>query len=364
MNSALTRGRRVSPIVAALVAAAWLGPAQAQDFTPADIGVAPLFADDSTIEIVIEAPLTTLQRTAETSTDPHPARLSLSTASGPQTFDVAINARGVTRRTGDICRFPPLRVDFDKDAVGETLFDGQNRLKLVTYCKNLDSYEQLYVLEYLAYRFYNVVTPLSFRVRPAQITYRDQEGRQNEITRFGFFIEDDDDLAERNGLEVLDTVAINASQLDPAVGARYALFQFMIGNLDWSFLDGPGDDDCCHNTKLLVRADSPEANIIPAPYDFDFSGFVDASYASPPEAIPVRSVRQRYYRGMCGHASEVSAAVAEFQGRRADFAALIADEPRLSNSSRRQAQRYIDNFFDVIGDSRRFDRAVTRRCRE
>lgn len=325
----------------------------------------PLFASDEAIEIVIDAPLNTLVGAAENSTDPYPATLTLmSGPDAPRSFAIELSARGITRRARDICRFPPLRVDFDKDDLDDTLFDGQNRIKLVTHCRRQASYEQLYVLEYVAYRIYNLFTPMSFNVRPAQVTYRDTDGRRSDITRFGFFIEDVDDLAARNGREELEVVSIRASQLAPDAAARYALFQFMIGNLDWSFLDGPADEECCHNTKLIARPDSPDADIVPAPYDFDFSGFVDASYATPPDAINVRSVRQRRYRGMCRHAAELTAAADQFRANRDAIFALVADEPRLDERNRRQATGYLENFFEILDDPSRFERDITRRCRD
>ena len=180
-----------------------------------------LFSDDSELQVVIEAPLNTLVRTAARNTDPHrrrvhrhrrAARRSASTSSS--------SAGGVSRRTGGICTFPPLRLNFDGDAVRGTLMQGQNRLKLVTRCRNGANYEQLTVLEYTAYRLYNEITPLSFRVRPARVTYRDTDGRRREDTQFNFLIEDVDDLARRNGRRVELEVApdtVRSSQLDAEV---------------------------------------------------------------------------------------------------------------------------------------------------
>ena len=37
------------------------------------------------------------------------------------------------------------------------------------------------------------------------------------------------------------------------------------------------------------------------PYDFDYSGLVDAPYAVPPDSIHLANVRVRRYRGFCLH---------------------------------------------------------------
>src|SRR5688572_9823726 len=122
-----------------------------------------LFRDPTELQDVIEAPLNTLVRTAARNTDPHPAAFTVTADGAPQRFDIQLSARGISRRTGGICTSPPLRLDFDGDAVRGTLMQGQNRLKLVTRCRNGANYEQLIVLEYTAYRLYNEITPLSFR---------------------------------------------------------------------------------------------------------------------------------------------------------------------------------------------------------
>src|SRR5439155_11002015 len=130
---------------------------------------------------------------------------------------------------------------------------GQHELKLVTYCRTASDYEQRIVLEYTAYRLYNLITPMSFRVRAADVTYR-KDDKDAGVTRFGFVIEDIDDVAERNHLGKLTaaTRQITRSQLDPHAEARAAMFEFMIANLDWDFLAGPAGVDCCHNSRFIA----------------------------------------------------------------------------------------------------------------
>jgi hypothetical protein len=252
-------------------------------------------------------------------------------------------------------------LDFQGSPRRGTLFQGQERLKLVTHCRPQAAYVERVALEYLAYRLYNTITPLSFRVRPAQVTYRDTDGRRAEETHFGFLLEDIDDVARRNRRTVRDAAAISTAELDPDATTRAALFEYMIGNLDWSFTRGPPGDTCCHNSRLLA---APGALLAPTPYDFDHSGLVDAPYATPPEGIRITSVRTRVYRGLCQHNDRLPAAAAAFRAKRGEIMALIAAEPRLGDARRRAAQRYIEEFFDTLSDRERFDRAITRACRD
>lgn len=324
-----------------------------------------LFSDNSELQLVIEAPLNTLVRESRRSTDPHAGTVTLAGGGEPRTWAIQLSARGFSRRTRDLCSFPPLRMAFDGGGRQGTIFQAQNKLKIVVRCRPGANYEQLVVLEYLAYRLYNEVTPLSYRVRPVRVTYRDSEGRRRDETQFNFLIEDVDDLARRNRRAALEVQSgeVPSTALDPQAATRYAMFQFMIGNLDWDMVQGPAGDECCHNSKLLGASATARTALIPAPYDFDFAGFVGAPYAAPPDGIPIRDVRQRYYRGLCRHNDQVPAALQHFRSRRNELNAVIAGETRLTDARRRTAQTYIDAFFDLIDDPERVERLIIERCR-
>ncbi len=325
-----------------------------------------LFSDDSELQISIEGPLSTIVRTAERSTDPRPAAFIVQDGEAARRFEIELSAGGISRRTGGICTFPPLRLNFDADAVRNTVMQGQNKLKLVTRCRNGARYEQLTVLEYLAYRLYNEITPLSFRVRPVRVTYRDTDGRRGDETQLNFLIEDQSDAARRNERRApidVQSREVSAAQLDASSAATMSVFQFMIGNLDWDALaDHPGEG-CCHNVKLIAATGEARENIVPLPYDFDYSGFVGAPYAVAPEGLGVSNVRQRVFRGYCLHNAALPAALERFRARREAVLALIDGEVRLSESERRSARAYIQSFYAIIDDADQVDRQMIRRCR-
>lgn len=319
----------------------------------------PLFSENSELQITVEGPVQTLVRRAARNTDPIDAQLTV--VGQEPTWAIQVEPRGISRRTGGICNFPPLRLDFGEGTRG-TLFQGQNRIKVVTRCNSGAVAEQLIVLEYLAYRLHNEITPLSYNVRPVRMTYRDR----SDQTQWNFLIEDVDDMARRNNrLVALDVPSgsIRAANLNGAAATRYALFQFMIGNLDWDMVTGRSGEDCCHNSRLLGVDANARENLIPAPYDFDYSGFVNAPYAIAPESVPVRNVRQRYWRGYCRYNDELPAAIAHFQSRRDALLALIDGETRLSEARRTGARRYIEEFFEVIDDPNQVQRQIIGRCR-
>ena len=327
-----------------------------------------LFTDEAPLQLVINAPFPTLVRAAKTSTNPFPATLTVTDGANPaQTMPVELRARGLTRRTGGYCSFPPLSLTFDKTKVEGTPFQGQKKLKLVTYCNIPADQEQRIVLEYLAYRLYNLVTPLSYRVRAADVTYSNGD-KDDGLKRFGFLIEDIDDAASRNKLKEMKAASkqVKAAQLDPRAAGRAALLEYMVGNLDWDFLAAPAGADCCHNSRFLAAKGATPATasaVVPLPYDFDYSGFVDAPYAVVPEALKVSSVTERLYRGYCVSTAEMPAVIDEFRGKRTEMMAVINNEPRLNPRYRAKAAKYLDGFFAVLDDPAKVDAQIVKKCR-
>lgn len=322
----------------------------------------PLFESDETLTVVLSAPFDDINRERTLIDRPeHPGQLEYSDADGKRTvLDVKVRARGNFRRR--TCRLPPLRLNFRKRQVENTLFAGQDKLKLVAPCEINSRYEGLIVSEYLIYRAYSELTDYGFRVRGVDVAYA-QGSRQEAARRtFGFLIEDSRDLAQRMEKTLADWESAAFSKLDPAHLARLEVFQHMIGGHDWSVLEGPDGERCCHNMRLLID-EGAERGAIPVPYDFDLTGMVDAPYAEPPVAVPVRRVRQRYFRGLCRDPSEWEPTFALFQSRRDAIYALYRDHPLLPKRTRRKSIKYLDEFYQEIDEPARRARLVASRCK-
>lgn len=323
----------------------------------------PLFVDNAPIKLTITAPFSELTRKAERSTDQFEASLDYHGAA-PESHAIKLSARGISRRNKLLCDFPPLRIEFAAKPENESFFDGQKRLKLVTHCKKSARFQQYYLMEYTAYRFLNVMTPLSLKVRLAEIDYVDVKNGKVLISRLGFLIEDTDDAARRNDLIEIDTPDISKTQLNPVHAGRYAVFQYMIGNLDWSMHSGVDGKDCCHNTKLIGAKTAPMSALAPVPYDFDYSGLVGAPYAVPPENVSVRNVKQRRYRGFCAHNDEARAAAAEFRSKKGALLAVLTENAALEERTRSSAERYVNAFFDDIADDDAIEKNLFKYCRD
>jgi hypothetical protein len=315
----------------------------------------PLFASSDPIHIVIQAPLRDLIRNRSNSA----VQGTLTDPAG-QPLQVALSPRGITRRSADICEFPPLRVRFTGATPATSVFAGQRSLKLVTHCRNSSSFQQYVLLEYAAYRIYNLLTPHSFRVRLANIDYRDSDGKPI-VSRIGYFLESLGDVAKRNGMnETHGPNMIPLADLNPADSARYALFQHMLANHDWSMRAGPAGSDCCHNAELIGPL--APGGTIPIPYDFDFSGFVGAPYATPPDQLRISSVRQRVYRGYCAHNADVIAQARQMLAARPQMIAAISSTPGLDQRTQSRAISFLDGFFADIASDDAVNTKLLKRC--
>lgn len=316
----------------------------------------PLFAASDPIHIKIAAPLGNLARNRD---NPPPVSGVLTDPTG-QPLPVSLGLRGITRRSSDTCDFPPLRVTFTTPPPANSIFAHQKKLKLVTHCRNSPAFQQYVLLEYSAYRMLNVLTPRSFRVRLANIDYVDSSGRPL-TSRIGYFLEELSDVAKRNGMKDTHAPArIPVEDLSPADAARYALFQHMIANHDWSMRAGPQGSDCCHNAKLIGPL--APAYTVPIPYDFDYSGYVSAPYATPPDELHISSVRERLYRGYCMHNNEVIAAAREFRSARPQLIGAISSTPGLDPKTQQRALAFLDPFFGDIATDQSVTSRVTNHC--
>jgi hypothetical protein len=328
-----------------------------------DTGAKPvkLFKNNARMSVTLKGPWRRITRRVE-NPEKYPGELSYTDSSGQQqTLNIGITTRGLTRRD-KVCNFPPLKLWFDKEQVKGTVFRGQGSLKMVTHCKDNKGFEQYYIKEYLSYRIYNLITPYSFRVRPLMVTYIDSERDPKPEEFFGFLIEDIDDVAKRNGLKELEIPKVSHRKLDPDEISNYALFQFLIANLDWSATGGRDPVECCHNTKLI--SESPDASTVFAiPYDLDSSGLVDTHYAAPPDKLPVRSIRQRLYRGFCVHNGAIPAALERFRAKKQDILNLFSSEDLLTEKGRASAVKFIEGFYNSLAKPGAVDKLLIDKCR-
>lgn len=295
-----------------------------------------LFEDDSLLEITLTGPVsTTLKDRKERLERPYQLELD------GVTQQVQVRVRGKSRSREDICRFPPLRIRFEAPS---GVFSGQEELKLVTHCVNSDRGDNYVLREYAAYRIFNVISPVSFRVRPLLITYADTDRHLRKSARrhYGFFLESAKSLAMRTGGTPSELEGVALAWMDSDQAALVYVFQYLIGNTDWSLMTGDGSDYCCHN-GLLVDIDD---QIHYVPYDFDLSGLVDARYAKPDPSLRLRSVRKRRYMGYCTRPEILQAATRNIVQSEDEIYAVLRSSPGLSEKQVASNLEYLGGFFE------------------
>ncbi len=330
--------------------------ASAQTIAAAD----PLFQDDAPIEIIVTAPLRSLMRERPDEVDLD-GRIQYTDSDGNTVeFDVGVRTRGNYRRQLRVCPFPPLRLNFKSSQTKDTLFHKQDKLKLVTHCRNKRTqYNQSVIKEYLAYRILNILTDVSYRVRLLHVNYVDSDNQKSKFEQYGFLIEHKDRLTRRTALSQVNVERTIVEKLQPDYTNLVSVFHFMIGNADFSPIQGAAGETCCHNHALFGR----EAELyFSIPYDFDLSGIVDAPYAAPNPRFKLRSVRDRLYRGRCKNNERLPASLKIFQDNRDAIFALLDTQAELTPSIRKRIVAYIEKFYAVIDNPRQVEKSLVIKC--
>jgi len=317
----------------------------------------PLFASLEPIEVVITADFKTVQRDRNVQSKKlYPGTMAIvkDGAAGPP-IPIELRTRGNVRRNPRLCEFSPLRLELPKDKVKGTVFEGQGGIKLGTHCQSEGVYQQITLKEYLANRLHNALTPRSLRVRLARVTYADTDTGKKPYTRLGIFYEDADDMAARVEARELPVPRQMFKFVDQDQLLFMSMFQYMIGNTDYSILT-------LHNVIML---DDVKGGRFTVPYDFDYSGLVNAHYAAPAKDLQIVSVRDRLYRGPCTTEAEANQALQPLRDKQAELLALVASmEPLgLEEGQRRSAEKYLNEFFEIINKPDRVRRLFVTGCK-
>lgn len=313
-----------------------------------------LFQSDSILKLTIKLHVNEVIHDLKTRDD-HEALLSYIDNNNVESIhNIKVKVRGKSRSDVDVCKFPPLEINFKKKQTKNSLFDGQNKIKLVTHCNSDTEYRRYVVEEYMIYKMYQIVTPFSHNARLCEVTYVDLDNPKKHFTKVGFLIESIKDVAERNNMVVYKDSIPHQDYCNKKVLDKLTFFQYMIGNLDWEII-------LRHNIKLIAPIDGGFP--IAIPYDFDYSGIINTSYAATPEGVGIEWTKTRMFRGFCRFNDGYKVTVDYYQKIEPDILSLVKNSDYLTERNKSSVERYLESFYEILDDPKKINKKITRACR-
>lgn len=271
-------------------------------------------------------------------------------------YTIAVRTRGNSRLRK--CNFPPLRLAFNAANTAGGLFEGQGKLKLVTHCLPGVSGRMNVLKEYTAYRIFNLLSDVGYRVRLLKINYDDTDDEHKDITTNAFLIESDEELAARTGATIARVPQVRRTDFDQLHLAVVFIFQYLIANTDYSLVASAAEDKCCHNGDLFER----DGRLYYVPFDFDLSGLVNARYAKPDPALGISKVTSRRYRGYCVDPGAMSSALKKINTLEAEILDIVSGTPGMVEKGADEVRQFLGRFFKEANDEGRLLGRFAKAC--
>lgn len=320
-------------------------------YSPSMGQTAGLFDSDEILELTLSTNMKKLFKDRGDDSQYQTSTLKYQAEENAIEIPLKIKTRGHFRKKAGNCQYPPLLLNFAKSSTPKnSVFYGQDKVKLVTPCRGDD-----YVIqEYLVYKLYNILTPMSFKARLVLVTYEDSVKSKSSNPNYGFLIEEESQMAARNLAVSIDKTGFSPKDMHKDDFLRMAVFQYMIGNTDWSI-------QYLQNIKLIT-SDSTKSPT-PVPYDFDHAGIVRAPYANPAPELQMSSTQERRYRGYCIEDMDQFTSVFEtFNELKSQFYAIYDGNPLLSSNYQKLTIKFLDQFYETINDPKKALRDFTYPC--
>lgn len=311
-----------------------------------------LFDQDDVLPLTISGSISALLKDRGEDPQYHDIQLSYTDASqAVRTISLRARVRGNFRRLKSNCDYPPIMLNFPDKLTEGTLFEGQGKLKLVMPCQG----DKYVIREYLVYKLYNAITAKSFKARLVQVQFEDPALKAKDQEPFyGILLEEENEMANRNGMVVIEDRIIRPEQTYLDDFLNLAVFEFLIGNTDWSV-------QYRQNVKLMAKDSLSIPS--PVPYDFDHAGIVGAPYAKPAPELLLSSTRERRYRGYCIQAlNQFDPVLSRFNERKSALYEVYQTCPLLDEAYRRTTLKFLDEFYETINNPKKFKSAIQYPC--
>lgn len=311
-----------------------------------------LFDSEEVFTITLSGNLTELLNDRKGDPQYFPVTMNYTEYNGKHvSIGIKARTRGNFRRAKQNCGYPPLLLNLSKDETHNTIFNKQDKLKLVTPCRD----DKYVIREYLVYKVYNLFTPKSFRARLVKVILEDPDLKLNEPF-YGILLEEEDQMAARNNLVSVERKLVRPEETQIPEFLIMSVFEYMIGNTDWSV-------QYRQNVKLMGIDTLQKPYTVP--YDFDHAGIVGAPYAKPAEALMMTSTKQRRYRGFCiSDMIHYEKTIEQFNALKDAIYAVYLNNPLLDAGYIKSTVKYLDDFYKTINDPKRVKLEFQYPCRE
>ena len=349
------------PLVIAVSLSAQAQPADSSGGKTGPHKAARLFrSGDEPITMWLSADFKTVFKDRDSlSTKRYPASMRYLGEKGDTvSLDIELSTRGHFRLR--ICDFVPLKVYFKKEQTQGGPFGGEGSLKLGTHCRNNEGFVQNTYVEYAINRMYNLLTPLSLKARLATVTWMDPKNPKFTVTQPGIWFQDEDDLMKEVGGKIIMQQGATGAAMEPRLMAINDIFQYMIGNTDFSVW-------ALHNYRVVAMDTS--AAWYAFAYDFDWAGLVNAPYAAPDSMLSarygIRRVTDRLYRSVVCYPPEVLNGTLDlFKNRKDSIYATLRNIKELTPERLKKAEEFLDKFYLGLDDPKQIRKTFEEPCRK
>ncbi|MEO6131668.1 MAG: hypothetical protein ABIQ02_07460 [Saprospiraceae bacterium] len=281
-----------------------------------------------------------------------PAEVRLQTPQGDSlSLDAKARTRGHMRL--EICSFPPIKLKFDKGDLAAHSLSCMNEMDLVHHCQESDAFDQYLLREFMAYKLFELISPYSFHIQLVRLHYRNPDGEEAHETSYAFLMENAEELTDRLHARLNKNTMIGSSAVERQLFLKVSLFEFMIGNTDWYV-------PLRHNIEFIGV--TGYKLLVTVPYDFDYSGLVNAPYAAHHESLKLPSVTMRYYQGWCQSEDEVKEALKIFEDQKEKILGMCDHIQGFNDKSIKHTRGYLQDFFDIIENPRKLDNQIMEHC--
>jgi hypothetical protein len=254
-----------------------------------------------------------------------------------ESWEIKIRSRGKYRRK--ICQFPPLKLNFPKDTLKARGLSSDDEYKLVTHCLSGAAGKEYLLREYLVYKLYAQLSPFHFRVQLCKIRYLDPNSGE-KILAWAIFMEDENTLAKRFDAKICeDCYALEPDQFRVGNPEQVFLFEYLIGNTDLSL--------ALLRNLVMLKPKSGSPPVI-VPFDFDFSGMVNASYARPNADYRQANIRERMFIQPDIPDTSLASAIELFKSKRKALETVILSFKYLGAGSKNDMLAYLAAFYDSL----------------